>query len=114
MSRYEANGGVSGSASGATGGGTRKLLCNDTKSRSRMSLTVGPELRRLIEEAKNKSGNLTASKAVRWALKRALKPPPSVTLGLKIIKWGNALEFISPRERQELRTLVHEMYEQLH
>lgn len=106
-------GGISGSASGATDGGTRKLLHNDTNGRSRMSLTVGPELGRLIEQAKCKSGNATASKAIRWALKRALTPPPSATLGFDIIKWAKGLAFLAPKERRELQELVNEMYKQL-
>lgn len=78
-----------------------------------MSLTIGPELRRLIKQAKRKSGNATASKAIRWALKRALTPPPSATLGYDIIKWAETLAFVSPKERRELHALVAEMYKQL-
>jgi len=113
MNRYGLNGGVSGSAGSAPDDGTRELRCNGTNGRSRMSLTVGPELARLIKQAKRESGNATASKAIRWAVKRALTPPPSVLLAFDIVKWANGLMFLSPREQRELRNLVSEMYKQV-
>jgi len=78
-----------------------------------MSLTVDTELRELIESVKSKSGNLTASKAIRWAMRQSLKDPPSATLGYKIINWAQNRAFQSDSERRELSRLVAEMYKQL-
>lgn len=89
---------------------------NGDKSRSRMSITVDAELSSLLDLAKWKSGQATASKAIRWALKTATTPtpePPTATLGLKVIKWAKELPFLSPQERLKMRELVREMYRQV-
>jgi hypothetical protein len=78
-----------------------------------MSLTVDAEMRRLLVEAEAASGERTASKAIRWALQKALTPIPSVTLGLKIIHWAEGLVFATEKDKRELRSLVREMYELL-
>jgi hypothetical protein len=96
--------------------GTRSCSRNGGKSRSRMTLAVDAKLRRLLDAAKFKSGNRTASKAIQWALKEATKeqaPVPSATLGLKIIQWAEKLAFMSPKETAEMRKLVAEMYQLL-
>lgn len=93
--------------------GTRKLLMNAIKSRSRMSLSVDVELRKLLADARRECGERTASKAIRWALKKAVTPAPSVTLGLAIIRWAEGLQFLTPKEQREMRALVAEMYRTL-
>jgi len=111
--RNDSNGGVCSGSSGATNTGTRKLRGKATKDRSRMSLSVDEELRKLLADAACQCKERTASKAIRWALKRALAPVPSATLGLKIIKWAENLPFKSARDELELRALVREMYREL-
>jgi hypothetical protein len=111
--RNDNNGGVCSGSNGATYAGTRKLRGKATKERSRMSLSVDAELRQLLADAACQCKERTASKTIRWALKRALAPIPPVTLGLKIIKWAEKLPFKSPRDEMELRTLVREMYREL-
>jgi hypothetical protein len=78
-----------------------------------MSLSVDAELQKLLEQVRRECGEKTASKAIRWALRKAIAKPPSVTLGMKIINWAKSLKFMSKKEEYELRSIVNEVYREL-
>lgn len=114
MDRNDGNDTTPPVAGKAAAAGTRNLRRNGGESRSRMSLTVDGGLGNLIQQAKAASGCATASKAIRWALRKALAPqPPRVALGLEILQWAERLKFTSGKEQWELRDLAKRLYEQI-
>ena len=78
-----------------------------------MSLSVDDELRRLLTTVAGKCGERTASKTIRWALRKVIEPDPSKTLGLEIIQWAKSLKFLSRKEQHEMNMLVAKMYKQV-
>lgn len=102
-----------GAANGASRTGTRSCAMNATNKRSRMSLSVDAELRELLSQAGRQCGERTASKTIRWALKKAVAPVPAVTIGMKIVRWAACLKFMSPRETREMKILVADVYREL-
>ena len=54
----------------------------------------------------------TDSAAIREALRIATTEPADPTaLALEILQYANGLEFMSPKEKRELRYLTHKLYQ---
>lgn len=79
----------------------------------RISVRLNAETQAKLQEAKRKSGQATASKAIAWAIRTATDPPAEESfrrIAIEVVEWANGLDYASPRERRELRELSRKFY----